>query len=148
MLVKTITYTDYYGQKQTRDFRFHLTDSELFELQYGTRGGFIAASQAMMDNHDESSIFRTFKDLILKSYGEISEDGQRFMKSPEISLAFSQTPAYDIIFQEIVSSKEKQDEFIMNVLPGDKEKLQHAITQAANEIEERTGIEMTSNAVD
>lgn len=139
MFVKTVEYVDYFGQKQTRDFRFHLNESELYELQYTTAGGYIAASQALIDNHDEVNIFKKFKDLILMSYGEISEDGQRFIKSPELSLAFSQTPAYDKIFNEIVSSKEAQDEFILNVLPGDRDKKLEAIKEANEAVAGLTG---------
>lgn len=130
MYVKTITYVDYFGQKQTRDFRFHLTDSELYELQYSTAGGFIATAQRMLDNHDQTNIFKTYKDLILKSYGEVSDDGQRFIKSEELSTAFSQTPAFDVMFKEITTSEAAQDEFLLNVLPGGKEKIQDAMNSA------------------
>ena len=43
-----------------------------------------------------------FKDLILKAYGEKSADGRRFIKSKELSEAFSQTEAYSILYMNLI----------------------------------------------
>ena len=94
MLKKTITYHDYNGVEYTQDFYFNLSKAEIMEMELGTTGGLAEMIQKIVAAQDAPSIIKVFKDLILKSYGEKSADGKRFIKSDEISTAFSQTEAY------------------------------------------------------
>ena len=57
------------------------------------------------------------KDLILKAYGEKSLDGKRFIKSPEISVAFSQTEAYSKFFMELVTDPDAAAAFVNGIAP-------------------------------
>ena len=95
MYKKTITYTDYFGVERTEDFYFNLTTSELMQLQLSTQQGFYNEMQTLIDSHDGPKIMDAFNKIIMQAYGEKSEDGRRFVKSPEISKAFTETPAYD-----------------------------------------------------
>ena len=107
MLKKRITYIDYDGVERTEDFYFNLSKSELAEMELMTVGSFTNALQKMVDAKDISDLARTFKEILLRAYGEKSPDGKRFMKSPDISLAFSQTPAYDKLFMELFTDADK-----------------------------------------
>ena len=60
---------------------------------------------------------REFKKLILMSYGEKSADGKRFIKSKELSEAFSQSEAYNKIFMEIVTDSKAAAEFANGIMP-------------------------------
>jgi hypothetical protein len=61
---------------------------------------------------------KTFKEILLKSYGERSADGRRFMKEGgKLAEAFAETPAYDILFNRLVSDAEYSAKFINAVLP-------------------------------
>ena len=93
MLKKTITYHDYNGVEYTQDFYFNLSKAEIMEMGLGTTGGLAEMIQKIVAAQDAPSIIKVFKDLILKSYGEKSADGKRFIKSDEISTACSQTEA-------------------------------------------------------
>jgi hypothetical protein len=53
----------------------------------------------------------------MDSYGEKSLDGVRFIKSPELSLAFSQTDAYNKLFMELMSDGSAAAAFINSVIP-------------------------------
>lgn len=117
MFAKTITYTDYNGVEKTKKFLFNLTKSELLEMELGTDGGFADTVQSIIDAKDQPSLIKIFKKFILQAYGEKSADGERFEKSEEISRAFSQTPAYDILYMELSTNAEKAAEFINGVVP-------------------------------
>ncbi|MBQ1555235.1 MAG: hypothetical protein II828_01100 [Clostridia bacterium] len=117
MLKKRITYTDYDGVERTEDFYFNLSKSELAEMELMTVGSFTNALQKMVDAKDISDLARTFKEILLRAYGEKSPDGKRFMKSPDISLAFSQTPAYDKLFMELFTDADKMIAFINGIIP-------------------------------
>lgn len=116
MIKKTITYTDYNGLERTEDFRFNLSESEIVEMEMTAEGGLVASMKQMSSKKDAPALMKTFKNIFLKSYGEISPDGRRFMKSQEISDAFSQTKAYDIIFLELVHDAEKMSKFIDGII--------------------------------
>ena len=85
MLKKTITYTDYNGVRRTEDFWFNLSKAEIMEMEMGTAGGLAEMLQNIVNAQDGPAIIKTFKELVLKAYGEKTPDGKYFRKSPEIS---------------------------------------------------------------
>lgn len=117
MFKKTVTYTDYNGVERTEDFYFNLNQAELTEMELSTTGGLADMIKKIIDAQDTPSIIKTFKELLLKSYGEKSADGRRFVKSKEISDAFSQTEAYSMIFMELATDDEKAADFINGIVP-------------------------------
>ena len=100
MLKKTIKYTDYNGVERKEDFYFHLTKPELIEMQFSTDGGLDEKIRKIFMAQDGRAIMNIFKELILKAYGEKSDDGRRFIKSKELSEAFAQTEAYTELYME------------------------------------------------
>lgn len=119
MLKKTVTYTDYNGVERTEDFYFNLTKAEITEMELSTAGGFAEMLQKVVAAQDAPSIIKVFKDLVLKAYGEKSPDGKRFVKSEEISTAFSQTEAYSQIFMELATDSKAAAAFVNGIVPGD-----------------------------
>lgn len=119
MLKKTITYTDYNGVERKEDFYFNLTKAEITEMELSTAGGFAEMIQKVIDAQDGPTIIKVFKDLVLKAYGEKSADGKRFIKSEEISTAFSQTEAYSILFMELATNSKSAAEFVNGIIPAD-----------------------------
>lgn len=117
MLKKKITYTDYNGVERSEDFYFNLSKAELMEMEMGTAGGFAEMIQRIVDAHDAASIIKVFKELVLKAYGEKSADGKRFVKSPELSEAFSQTEAYSILFMELATDADAAANFVNGIMP-------------------------------
>lgn len=117
MLKKTITYTDYNGSERTEDFYFNLTKAEIVEMEMSTTGGLAEMIKKIVAAQDAPSIIAIFKKLILKAYGEKSPDGKRFIKSDEISNAFSQTEAYSQLFMELATDADKAAEFVNGITP-------------------------------
>lgn len=119
MLKKTITFTDYNGVEKKKDYRFNLSKAELMEMEVGTTGGYVEMIQKIVDAQDGPQLIKIFKELVLKAYGEISEDGERFVKSEELSKAFSETEAYSQIFMELATNDVAAAEFINGIIPAD-----------------------------
>ena len=117
MLKKTITYTDYEGNERTEDFYFNLSKAEALEMQLGKAGGLARALEMIVATRDQPKIVEYFKEFILKSYGEKSPDGKRFIKSPEIVIAFSETEAFSMLFMELATNADAAAVFVEEVLP-------------------------------
>ena len=117
MLKKTITYTDFNNVERSEDFYFNLTKAEVMEMEMSTVGGLSEMIQRIIAAQDTPSIIKVFKDLVLKSYGEKSPDGKRFIKTPELAEAFSQTEAYSVLFMELATDADSAAAFVNGIIP-------------------------------
>lgn len=118
MWKETITYTDYFGEERTEDFRFNLSRAECAERQMKyAGGGYAEFLRKIVDAKDSEKIVEYFKQFLLDSYGEISPDGRRFIKSPELSKAFSETEAYSILYMKLATDDEFAANFVNGVIP-------------------------------
>lgn len=119
MLKKTIKYTNYDGAEREKDFFFNLKKSELVDLQYKTSKGFITYIEEITKAGDNSELWKAFRDIVLMAYGEKSDDGERFMKSPEISKAFEETEAFSVLIMELIEKDGAASDFINGIMPKD-----------------------------
>lgn len=117
MLKKTIAFTDYLGNDREEDFYFHLNKAEVTEMQLEIDGGLTGMLNRIIQKKSGPDIIKTFKMLIMRSYGVPSPDGRKFMKSKEITEDFLQTEAYNNFFMELVTDAGKAADFIRDILP-------------------------------
>ena len=122
MLKKSIEYVDYNGVERKEDFYFNLSKAELMEMELSTAGGLAEMITKIVSAQDAPSIIKVFKELILKSYGEKSADGKKFVKSDELSAAFSQTEAYSNLFMELATNADAAAAFVNGIMPADVSK--------------------------
>lgn len=117
MLKRTITYPDYNGGTRTEDFYFNLTQAEITEMELSVDGGLVEMINRIVAAQDGRQIIATFKDIILRAYGEKSPDGKRFVKSQELRDAFSQTEAYSKLFMELATDADAAAAFVNGIVP-------------------------------
>ena len=117
MLKKTITYVDYNGVERTEDFYFNLSEAEVMEMEMGTTGGLSETIRKIIAAQDSPTIIKLFKEFVLKAYGEKSSDGKRFIKSEELSTAFSQTEAYSQLYMELATDADAAANFMNSIVP-------------------------------
>lgn len=122
MLKKTMTYVDYNGVERTEDFYFNLTKAEITEMELGVEGGLVEMINKIVAAKDGPAIIAIFKKLILKAYGEKSPDGTRFVKSEELSTAFSQKEAYSDLFMELATNADEAAKFVNGIVPAMEKK--------------------------
>lgn len=135
MLKKTITYVDYDGEERSEDFYFNLTKAELTEMNLSVNGGLLATIEKISQEKDMPKMIKIFKDLILKSYGEKSLDGKRFIKNEQLTEEFTQTEAYSQLFMLLATDADEAAAFIAGIAPKDlaeaiKEQTPSVIDQA------------------
>lgn len=119
MLKKTITFKDLDGNEVTEDFYFNLNKAEIAEMELSYEGGLSDYLQVIIKKTDGGAIITAFKDIVTRSVGRRSEDGRRFIKSPDITNEFLQTEAYSEMFMELVTSAEAAAKFIEGIVPED-----------------------------
>lgn len=119
MYSRTITYTDWNDIERTETFRFNMTKAELMEMQYSQNGGMREYLEKIIQSNDQKELMRLFKDLVLKAYGEKSEDGKYFLKNDEIRARFAATPVYSQIFMELSTDSKIAAEFVNGIIPAD-----------------------------
>jgi len=112
-----MTYTDYNGVSRTEDFYFNLSKAELAEMELTQDGGLENYLNRIVNSRDTAAIVAVFKELLLKAYGVKSDDGKRFIKSKEISEAFSQTEAYSDLFINLATDSDAATAFVNGIVP-------------------------------
>lgn len=121
MLKKTISYVDYDGNERKEDHYFNLNKAEVIELELEEQGGLSKLVEKLVAEQDGKRIMAIFKDLIMRSYGEKSLDGKRFIKSPELSTAFIQTEAYSELIMEMLTDPNAAAAFVNGIVPKSEE---------------------------
>ena len=119
MLKKTIEFVDYDGNKRKEDFWFNLSKAEIMEMELLQDGGLEKLIQKIISTQDLPELVKLFKALILKSYGEKSPDGRRFIKNDKLTEEFTQTEAYSQLFMELATDSDAAAKFVNGIIPSD-----------------------------
>lgn len=122
MYAKKIKFTDFNGNEREQTFYFNLTKAELTEMQLSKDGGLKEYVERIVEAQKTTEIADIFKKLILKSYGEKSDDGMRFIKRDsrgQLADMFEQTEAYSELFMELATDEKAAIEFMKRILPAD-----------------------------
>ena len=117
MIKWPIKYTDYNGEEREEDFYFNLSKAEVVEMNLEANGAYPEYLQRIVEQRDGEKLAKEFRRLILKSYGEKSPDGRRFVKSEALREEFSQTEAYSELYMQMLSDEAAIQKFITGVLP-------------------------------
>lgn len=119
MYKMTETYEDYNGTKRTEDFYFNLNKAELLDLQMSYGGQLQNTLQKMVSANDSDKLLAFFKDILLRSYGEKSDDGRRFIKNEETRNNFTQTEAFSQIYLKLTQNETESQKFVRGIMPAD-----------------------------
>ena len=134
MIKKTVNYENFDGDKVVEDVYFNLTKTELIDMALDLPDGFsesvetkpeeLAGAETVkriVKKIGEKGLVQFIKDIVLKSYGVKSKDGNRFIKEDEngrpLYREFQQTLAYETIMEELRSDDLAAAEFINGVIP-------------------------------
>lgn len=136
MLKKTITYSDFNGNKRTEDFYFNLSEAELAQLQLSENGGYTEWVQDIANAGDNKTLAQIFKDIIMLAYGEKSTDGKYFFKQDpdgrSLANRFAQTEAFSVLYMELITNTDAASTFMNGIIPEELKK-KAAEAKAAND---------------
>lgn len=122
MYKKVFKYKDFDGHDRVEEAYFNLTKAEV--MMWMTTNKEYTLDKLLIELTrvgDVKRIMEIFEDLILRSYGEKSIDGRRFIKSEELRENFKQTEMYSELFMELVGDSNKAANFVNSIMPKDLE---------------------------
>lgn len=120
MYKEKIKYTDYNGTERDEDFYFDLSEAEVMEMDLITPGGLGQMLQNIVDSNDAAGMITEFKKILLKSYGEKSPDGKKFIKSKQATENFEYSPVYSMMFMKLATDADYASTFINAIIPKPK----------------------------
>lgn len=120
MIKQDITYEDFDGVVVTETHYFHLSKSELIDLELGTEGGLAAKLTRISGSANGAEIMNTFKDLISKAYGRrVEGNASKFDKSPQLSAEFMSSLAFDAFLGMLLTDAKAASDFVNGIMPKD-----------------------------
>ena len=126
MYKKTITYKDYDGKERTEEHYFNLDEGELMEMYMSVPGGYPAMLQRVVNEQSEPELFKIFKEIVVKSYGEKTGDGKYFLKEDDdgrpLVRKFLQSKAYSALMMEFMTKTQSFTDFANQIIPADMAK--------------------------
>lgn len=119
MIKWPITFTDYNDVEITEDFYFNLNKAELTKMQLDANGTYEAYLERISNERNLKALGDEFRNLILMSYGQKSDDGRTFRKNQQLRDDFEQSEAYSVLFMELLTDSDKASKFAIGILPKD-----------------------------
>ena len=127
MIKQHVDYVNFNGEKRSIDLYFNFTEAELVTWEteeshfdhenQKVTGGFSERMSRIGKSTSGKEIMQAFQEILEKSYGEKSADGEHFEKSPEIFDRFRKTAAYDAFFMSMVTDAKKMEIFVNGLMP-------------------------------
>lgn len=125
MLKQSVSYTDFDDNECVETLYFNLTKTELTdnldlkeELEK-IQQDFTGEPKRNLETHEIQRILDLVKTFMRLSYGIRSEDGKRFIKTPDLWTEFTQTAAYDSFLFGLFENPANALAFMTGILPKD-----------------------------
>jgi hypothetical protein len=143
---KTIEFEGLDGQPRTKDFYFHLSGAEFLEMA-ANGDEMTARLQRIVAEKDMAAILMEFREIIKKACGVRSEDGERFVKTPEAQRELLDSPAYDELLLELCTKPDAAVDFINQLIP---QKMRDELLAKVNQNSESMGriVDASNKVVD
>lgn len=129
MILKTISYENYNGEKVKREFGFNWTIDEVAEWELSTEGGVETWMKDIIESRSNETVMAIFRKVVGSSIGERTADGEGFRKSKKMTRQFIGSRAYDAMLIEFLEDAQKFSDFFNDLLPA-------GITEIAAKAEE------------
>lgn len=121
MYTLPITYVDLHGDERTENCSFNISQPEAVRMQWSKNGGLDKYLKDIVEAGDKATLIAAFEEIIRVSYGEVSEDGRRFIKEGgKRAEAFMESPAYEVLYNRLTEDSEFASKFVNGILAGIK----------------------------
>jgi hypothetical protein len=120
MIKQSITYENFDGEMVTEDHYFHLSKSELIDMELGADGGMSAKLKNILASNNGAEIMKIFKEIVAKAYGQrVDGSGSEFYKTDELAARFMGSLAFDAFLTTLLTDVTVAVKFVNGVIPKD-----------------------------
>lgn len=120
MIKKAITFTNFDDEQVTEVHYFHLSKSELIDMDLATPGGMTAKLEKIGRSENGAEIMQTFREIIAAAYGErVDGSGSQFFKSKQKTEVFMGGLAFDALLTELLLDPAGAADFVSGIIPKD-----------------------------
>jgi len=137
---KTIKFKGFDGEDREKDFYFHLSNAELALLSAGA-DDMKARVERIMKANDNLAILHELRNLVSLACGIRSEDGERFIKTPEAQSELLDSPAFDALLFELFVGKNAVEFFSKLVPESQQNQIKELVDQQAVDPFKDPGVE-------
>lgn len=117
MLTYKIKYIDLMDNEVEETVRFHFTQDEMLSFIRERRSVMAGELAKIQDDSDYLSGYAFVRDLVVRAYGERSEDGKRFIKNDEVRSNLTDSPLIDAVMETLFETEKTTQAFIDGVMP-------------------------------
>lgn len=105
MYTHVAKYENFNGQQVQEEINFNFTTPELlrFQKKYGGSDALEKTLENIVKTQDACSLIDFIEDIVGAAYGVVSEDGGKFLKSPERTKEFFETAAWSALLEDMLS---------------------------------------------
>jgi hypothetical protein len=130
MIKVPITYEDFDNNTVTEDHYFHLSKSELIDMQMVSTGEALTDKLIRVGNSKNGAeIMTTFKEIIAAAYGQrVAGSGSEFFKDADLTERFMGSLAFDQLITNLLTDAVTAAEFVNGLLPKGLSELAAATT--------------------
>lgn len=136
MLKKTITYKNLDGATKSEEHYFHLRQADVAKMELshmnGGSGGLAEHLRKIAAKESGKDIIEAFEDIIAKSYGFKTEDGE-FDRDPEKTRRFMNSEAYSVLFMELVTDGVAGAKFVNGIMPTELQQSEETVVKAVED---------------
>lgn len=137
MLTQVYEYKDYLGRERKSTVRFNFDESELAEMALSDEGGMDEWIDQIINSSSLQEIVKIVKNIILRAYGERTEDGRFIKEDPvtgaPLSRKFKSSAVFPIVFMDVCFDAEKAAAFISGCVP---DSMKSSMDNAQEDIQE------------
>lgn len=124
MLKQTVEYIDFDEQRAVETVYFNITKTELtshlhLKEELEKMLEMFQGPKRELGTNEITQILDLVKLFMRLSYGVRSEDGKRFIKSPQLWTEFTQTSVYDTFLFSLFENADNAFNFMLGVMPAD-----------------------------
>ena len=117
----TKKYEDFLGRDHEESFRFNINESEMLDMVRDdpSFNPDYLLTLTQEPNGNGLKLIDVIRKLLVLSYGEMSDDGKRFIKDDDKTLDFIHSRAYEEILHDFIDGEHPDlvKDFMLNVFP-------------------------------
>lgn len=117
MITRTVKYTNFNDQPVEATLNFFISKADMGKFAMGEAEGFKSRIEKAMAEQKPLDVWTEVEELLKRSYGVKSADGESFDKRPEVYETWQGTASYDAYAWELMSNQTELEYFISNIFP-------------------------------